>query len=235
MVDRDEVTAALDSALGRFAALLRRCTTEEATQPVPATPEWTVADTGAHVLTVFRRALTDFRRSETPEGLAELNATCLAEVGERDPLRLAEMIERDGKQAIHVTLPALPTDLRFPFHGGIKTTVVPAGCVLLGELLVHGHDLAAALSQPWLIPESTAVLVLRGTAPLTRAWRRPHADDGAVQIDLPGGPPLRLGAGPVRHEVRGIDPVTVMLAFPYQRITPPHPGLAALAAAHHLL
>jgi uncharacterized protein (TIGR03083 family) len=233
MVDRDDVLAALDAALGRFVALLRDTSPDAAPTPVPSCPGWTVGDTAAHVLTVVRRALTDRRRSATPADTAALNATCLDEIEERELIRLADLIERDGKAAVHVGLAGVPVDLRFPFHAGATTTVVPAACILLADVLVHGHDIAEALGREWPIPQSEAALALRGGAELLAAWRRADAPDHAVEIVLPGGDPVVIGTGPLAHRVTGLDAGAILLAFPYRRIATSDPGLLALQAAHH--
>jgi uncharacterized protein (TIGR03083 family) len=233
MVDRVDVVSALDAALGRFVALLRALPQAEAAVPVPNCPGWTVADTAAHVLTVLHRALTDRRRSATPADTAALNATCLAETAERNLTALAALIERDGKAAVHGGLARLPLDLRFPFHAGATTTVVPAACILLCDVLVHGHDIAEARGREWPIPQSEAALALRGGAELLAAWRRADAPDHAVEIVLPGGDPVVIGTGPLAHRVTGLDAGAVLLAFPYRRIATADPGLLALQAAHH--
>lgn len=233
MVERDDVLAALDAALGRFVALLRDVPPAAAPTPVPQCPGWTVGDTAAHVLTVVRRALTDRRRSATPADTAALNATCLAETAERHLPALAALIERDGKTAVHGGLARLPLDLQFPFHAGAITTVVPAACILLCDVLVHGHDIAEALGREWPIPQDEAAVALRGGAELLAAWRRADAPRDAVEIVLPDGDPVVIGTGPVAYRVTGLDAGAVLLAFPYRRIAAADPGLLALQAAHH--
>ncbi len=233
MVERDDVLAALDAALGRFVALLRDTPPAAAGTPVPSCPGWTVGDTAAHVLTVVRRALTDRRRSATPADTAVLNATCLDETAERELARLADLVERDGKAAVHVGLAGVPVDVRFPFHAGATTTVAPAACILLADVLVHGHDIADALGREWPIPAAEAGLVLRGGAELLAAWRRADAPGEAVEIVLPDGDPVVIGTGSVAHRVTGIGAGAVLLAFPYRRTTTADPGLLALQATHH--
>ncbi len=232
MVERDDVLAALDAALGRFVALLRDIPPTAAAAPVPSCPGWTVGDTAAHVLTVVRRVLTDRRRSATPADTAVLNATCLDEIAERDLARLADLVERDGKAAVHVGLAGVPVDLRFPFHAGATTTVGPAACILLADVLVHGHDIAAALGREWPMPETEAALVLHGGAALLAAWRRVDAPAESVEIVLAGGP-VRVGEGPVTQRVTGLAAGDVLLAFPYRRTDTSDPGLLALQTAHH--
>ena len=169
VVDRAVVEDAVVAANARLAGLVRVLTPAEAATPVAATPGWNAADVAAHVLTVHRRALGDRRRSETPEGTKALNQLVLDETPERDPAVLAELLERDGPACVDV-LRSLPVDLSFRFHGGTRTTVVPVTGVILGEVLVHGYDIAMAVGREWQLTDGEASLVLDAMAPMIDGW-----------------------------------------------------------------
>lgn len=214
---RTELEAALDAAHQRFSALVRATPAASAGRPVAACPGWSAADLAAHVLTVYRRALGDRRRSATPEETAALNATCLSEVPERDLAVLADLLDADGPASFAV-LRGFPTDFSFRFHGGSRTTVVPVSAVILSELLIHGHDLADAVGADWVIPPAEADLVLRGVAepgpdgypPLFTAWLTPGAE------------PLLAAS------VASDGPVNVLTTV-FNRTKPATPELAQLA------
>jgi uncharacterized protein (TIGR03083 family) len=189
-VDRADVEDAVVAANARLAALVRSLTAADAATPVAATPGWTAADVAAHVLTVHRRALGDRRRSATPEETGELNQLCLDETPERDPVVLADLLERDGPACVEV-LRSLPTDLSFRFHGGTRTTVVPVTGVILGEVLVHGHDIATAVGRPWAIAPAEAALVLAAMAPMHDDWVAPDGRD-RLAAALRATPPVDL-------------------------------------------
>ncbi|TQS45772.1 maleylpyruvate isomerase N-terminal domain-containing protein [Cryptosporangium phraense] len=214
---RAEIEDALERAHSRFVASVRATPAGAGGRTVPACPEWSVADLVAHVLTVYRRALGDRRRSRTPEETAALNATVLAETPERDLAVLASLLEADGPASFAV-LRGFPDDLSFRFHGGGRTTVTPVSAVILGELLIHGHDLAEATGGSWTIPPDEASLVLRGASapgpdgypPIFAAWL------------APGGEKLLAAV------TEGDDPVGTMLAL-YRRTAPTTPSVTALA------
>ena len=195
---RAELEAALDATHQRFSALVRTIPVESAGRPVAACPGWSAADVGAHVLTVYRRALGDRRRSATPEETAALNETCLREVPERDPAALADLLDADGPKSFAV-LRGFPTDFSFRFHGGTRTTVVPVSAAILAELLIHGRDVAEAVDADWAIGEAEATLVLRGLAapgpdgvpPLFAAWLAPGAES-ALTTSLASDDPVKI-------------------------------------------
>jgi uncharacterized protein (TIGR03083 family) len=179
-VARAEVEDAVLAANARLVALVRGLSAADAAQPVAATPGWNAADVAAHVLTVHRRALGDRRRSATPEETRGLNQLCLDETPEREPAVLAELLERDGPACVDV-LRSLPVDLSFRFHGGTRTTVVPVTGVILGEVLVHGYDIATAVGRDWDLTDDEAELILAAMTPMVDAWVEPEGRHVLVQ------------------------------------------------------
>ncbi|WP_344653058.1 maleylpyruvate isomerase N-terminal domain-containing protein [Cryptosporangium japonicum] len=216
---RAELEAALPRANSRLVDLVRRTDPDRAHRTVPATPEWSVADLAAHVLTVYRRALGDRRRSSSPEETAALNATVLAETPERDLATLADLLDRDGPAGFAV-LSGFPSDLSFRFHGGTRTTVTPVSSVILAEILIHGRDLAEATGAEWVIPPDEAALVLAGSS-------LPGPD---------GGPPIFSpwlkpgGEHTLAATASSDDPVGALTTF-FRRTAPTTPELVALSRA----
>ena len=214
---RQEIEEALPRANGRFVELVRGVDPATAGWTVPACPDWSVADLAAHVLTVYRRALGDRRRSSTPEETAALNATVLAETPERDLTTLADLLDEDGSVGFAV-LRSFPAEMSFRFHGGTRTTVTPVSAVILGEILIHGRDLAEAVGAEWGIPPDEASLVLRGAA-------LPGPDGGPTILS----PWLKQGGEQLLTALPSTgDPVGALTAF-FRRTVPTTPELVALS------
>jgi hypothetical protein len=120
----------------------------------------------------------------------------------------------------------------FRFHGQQPIRADVALGVLLGELVVHGRDIAEALHQPWAIHPHHAALIIEALNPLLPGWVRPERvnglnatfeirlrgqathiwvfRDGRLQINPPTAAPKSLDA-----HISG-DPATVLLVF-YRR------------------
>lgn len=124
----------------------------EATRPVPATPGWSVADVVAHLAIETDRYARELEGtgdwSASPAAIAETNRRELERFTERDLDQLhgtiAENVERYAGRLREI-------DLDQPTHGldaGVVIAPRHAAGVLLGELVVHGHDIAAATGGP---------------------------------------------------------------------------------------
>src|SRR5688500_7637660 len=118
-LDRDELMAELSDAAERFESLVRSLNPDDMNCPVVGI-DWTAGETAVHVVTVIRRAVHDFRRSETPSALAELNAQCIEEVSERDPQIIADLFSAAITPLMNAIFPRLADDRQFPFHAGTK-------------------------------------------------------------------------------------------------------------------
>ena len=202
---------ALHDASARFIALVDSLDPADGERPVPNL-QWNVAETVAHVLTVVRRGFSDRRRSETADSVADLNQVVLDETPERDLHVLADLLRRDAHTAIDVVFPKIPEDRVFPFHGGVTTTMTPALRIVLGEFLVHGHDVARAVERPWQITDREALL-LAGNE-LLGAWVRPDAPTERYELRLGDAPPIRFEIGPRRLTLTDDPPDVVISAAP---------------------
>jgi uncharacterized protein (TIGR03083 family) len=186
MTDRAAVMDALHAASDRFITMVESLDPSDAGRPVPNL-DWNVAETVAHVLTVVRRGFADRRRSETAAATADLNQIVLDETPERDLATLAQLLSKDVHTALDVVYPKIPEDRVFPFHAGVTTTMTPALRIVLGEFLVHGHDVARAADRPWEITGDEALL-LAGNE-LLGAWVRPDAPTERYELRLGAYPP----------------------------------------------
>lgn len=163
--------------------------------PVPGS-EWTAGDAVTHLILVLRgfTAAIDGRLDAwgTPEA-QELVRT-LSDIGQPlEPDRVAGHL-RDALAGLVAAAAMSSPDHRFPtpWYEIDKTNLVGAmTCLILGEVLFHGCDVAMAMDRPWpvepedgrriiggVFPVKLPVLVDPGTAGAARASYELHVDGG---------------------------------------------------------
>ena len=170
-----QVLLPLDHAARRFAALV--ASAPAAAAPVPACPGWTVPDVAAHVVQVSAQY---GREAWAPAGVPDAGPGELQEPGpgaasaqelaarlHRELAALRTQIERAGGQ-----VPA------FRFHGEQLVGADAVLGVLLGELVVHGHDVARALGRRWPIDPAHAALIVEGLNHILPGQVRPDRAAG---------------------------------------------------------
>ena len=211
MTDRAAVMNALHAASDRFITMVESLDQSDAGRPVPNL-DWNVAETVAHVLTIVRRGFADRRRSETAAATADLNQLVLDETLERDLATLTQLLRQDVHTVLDVVYPKIPEDRVFPFHAGVTTTMTPALRIVLGEFLVHGHDVARAVDRPWEITGDEALL-LAGNE-LLGAWVRPDAPTERYELRLGAYPPVRFELAPGRLSPTDEEPDVVIESDP---------------------
>jgi uncharacterized protein (TIGR03083 family) len=194
-LDREAARAAISAAAGRFTALLRE--TDDIERPAGGT-NWTVAETAAHVSCVFtwfsaaiagELPALKYLEADFPTRLAATNAATIAMVDHTDPGRLAELITAGAQRFLELVAAADPEmGCETPWYGPGRTRTPDCLTALaLGELTVHGHDIATGTGRPWPISAEHAKLILGTVCP--EMWPlvvRPEAGGGR----------------PVRYEVR---------------------------------
>ena len=84
-----------------------------------------------------------------------------------------------------------PADYPVEWDGAPITAATLAG-VLLGEVVMHGYDIAYALGMPWPIDPGHAVLILGAYGPLF-----PHIVDAETTAGHTAGYAIDLGGGPI--------------------------------------
>jgi hypothetical protein len=227
--------AALAEAIGRSAELWRRIDNPSASVPGLA---WNAGQTAAHVLGDLREyadALSDHVNdrhvaSEVPDEppwrvRSAVNAHHLTVVPERDPRRLADMLEDTAVRYLATAATVDPYDpAAIPTADGLVLEPAFMTCLLLGEQLIHGLDIARATRQPWKIRREDALLVLPAVLALAPNYLRPERSRGlrvSFELRLRGGPRYRIavadatgvvGAAGERADcVITADPVTFLL------------------------
>lgn len=121
------------------------------------------------------------------ENSGAANTDQIASISERDPVRLADMIERDAPALVEA----------FRAHGGEKMNYVAGfrassssvAALVVGEFYLHGWDIAQAAKVDWTIPPGAALAMVRGAAELMPMYVSPEAATfrGTFAVRLEGG------------------------------------------------
>lgn len=202
-VDCGHARVAVAAAAHRVALLLEHDIDTERGVPGLA---WTVGETVAHVVTETQSFARLASGELTPEELwdsyapglddrpqneriAALNAATIASFDRNNLARAGELVETAVDKFVSSTADWPPDVLFRGVEGDIE--VATATCVMLGELLIHGRDLAGAIGKQWAIPPDEAALVLSGAASLL-----PDYLDAAEAGDLKATIDVRVRGGP---------------------------------------
>jgi len=195
--------AALATAVARSAQLWRSIPDPAA--PVPGL-SWTAAQTAAHVVADMREytdALTrqvngDHAAMNIPDGSparvrTAVNDRHLTDVSERDMRRLADMLEETAARYL-----AVATDIEGAevlTADGLVLEPAVMTCLLLGEQLVHGLDIARAAHRPWSVGRDEALLVVPAVLALAPKYLRPSRTKRAnisFELRMRGGCRYRM-------------------------------------------
>ena len=141
---------------------------------------WTVGETAAHLVIALRgftdAAHDDLRRWEDRlpdvalryrERLADFNATTISAEPTRDARGAGQAIV-DAAEAFLEATAELPAGRTVPtpwYAEGTGLTVAAATRLLLGEQVIHGHDIAKAAGRKWMIDTADAELIFGRFAP----------------------------------------------------------------------
>lgn len=198
---------------------------------------WTVGDVAAHLAHVFRldtdavagRPVPD--ATVTTAGMAQVNATMLAEDGERAPTVLADRIGTLAREFDDIASRSQASTVGWLQDARLPPSAV--ACHLLEECLIHGHDIATATGRSWPIRRHHALLAVEGgvlpliaALPPTAMVNQEKARSFRARFDvrLRGGGrtlmvfdrgSLTLGSGRARDVDAHLsaDPAALMLVF----------------------
>lgn len=229
----DRTRMAIPAVAERVAALLRSAPDGDA--PIPRS-EWTVAETAAHLIIGAQRCADRVSGVDGPPidagDLPAWNARLIRQLPERQVGALAELLLA-AERAYVAALAARSGTERVRWLQGIPLTLAADAGRHLGELLVHGLDMARALREPWPIAPDHARLVL-AALPATMPWfvdeRAARGVRASYELRVRGGPRFvcRFADGRLAIETPGghpvdcvitVDPVAFLLAA-YGRASP---------------
>jgi uncharacterized protein (TIGR03083 family) len=242
-LDREVARAAIGAAAERFTALLRDA--HDIGRQAAGT-DWTVAETAAHVSVVLAGfsaaiagesqalSLEQYVDADFPTRLANTNDATIAMVDHTEAARLTEMITAGAQRFLELASAVDPhLDCATPWYGPGRTRTVDCLTALaLGELTVHGHDIAAGTGRPWPISAEHAKLIVGTVCPeMSPLVVRPEAGRGApvtYEVRLRGNGPryvIRIADGTAEVRAAGepvdcvisADPVAYLLVV-YGRI-----------------
>ena len=195
----EEVEAALVSAAGRTARLLRG-----GLDPAARVPglTWTAAETAAHVVADLREHTAilagTWRAPEAADeaggqrGPAERGAVAnqaqLDAFPERDLIVLADLVE-EAAAAFTAALASRPGREPVVTANGVPMDPATLVAVMLGEQLIHGLDLARSAGRPWPVSRGDALRVIPGMMAIAGDYLDPDAARSLrVSYELRFGP-----------------------------------------------
>ena len=229
---RDELRERIAVARERFDRLVR--TADPLAQPPGH--DWTVLQIVAHVLTLGHRYQQiarggQYHHAADPPGIAVLNQTELEAAMAPMP-QLADQLRALAPE-IDSYFDAHSDDQPIiPFHAFGYMSCNTAQTNWLGELLLHGEDIARAVKSAWELPERDMLLILRGAAEMAPLYIRPGLSDDTsvcVAFQIPSARPylIHIHDGTAEMRERRPDdrpdavlrlPASTMTQLLYQRI-----------------
>ncbi len=232
-IEFSAVCAAIENTGARATALLRSL--DHTATAVPRSV-WTVGDVAAHLATDLginadAASGVDFdtdmpAQARTAERMVSLNARAVAQVSERDPGKLADLVEAAVASLLGTIIGRSGSErIATPWYGDdVVLDLDVLACSMLGELVVHGHDIARAVGRRWPIDSRHARLVLYGVASMLPLYVDPGAAakvTARYSIHVRGGQGfvVSLDKGIVTIEAPGVavdchisaDPVALLL------------------------
>lgn len=232
-ITRDELRERIAQALERFIRLARTADPHAR----PPRSNWTVQQVFSHVLSLGHRYLEyvegRYRLAAHPVEVSGLNQIEL----EAAMAPIPELIDR--LQILAPRLDELFDEVAdngrvLGFHCGAVVDGITWQTNWLGELLLHGQDIARAVKAPWVLPERDMLFIARGLMQIGPAYVRTTiapSTNICAAIVIPEARPYLIhihdGVGEIRcsHPDDRFDailrlPASTLTQLLYQRIGP---------------
>jgi uncharacterized protein (TIGR03083 family) len=230
-----EISAMLRDQARRVADLIRQVPDPAA--PVPGL-QWTVAETAVHTVSELRdyarfaageTVLTTVDGGAAAAGLDDGSAGAAVVNAAANARQLAAWPDRDLGEIADAVLPAVEEfltaaatrapDDRVTISNGLSVTISTLAPTLLGELVVHGFDIARAAHRPWPIGRPEALAVIAGVMTMLPDYvdrERSRNLHVSYEVRLRGGPRYRIAinAGAARVSGPGTPVDCVITADP---------------------
>jgi len=195
--------------------------------------DWTIGELTAHLAARTARFAAYLAGAATPDAaVAEIGAENERDVAERRGRPFAGLVEelRGGVDAFVATTRGKLGSDPFAWYSGVTLDVSTASGLLLGELVVHGFDLARTLGADWPIAAQDARTIVRAAATIAPWYVDPEETRGdrtTYRLSVRGGPVFRIAVddgtasvevaeGPADCTIHA-DPATLVL-LAYGRI-----------------
>jgi uncharacterized protein (TIGR03083 family) len=242
VVPQAEANAVLRAAADQVAALLR-CVPDAST-PIPHLA-WSVAETSIHLVAGTRVYLGCAQGQCSPvrelDALPELNARLFRDFPTREATSLAGLLDEAVEAFLDATAQARG-DEEVSWHAGYVLPLSMMTGVLIGELLVHGYDIALATGQPWTIRAGHARYAIAGLVSVLPMAVDATATRGVVlgyELRVRGGPRwvLRFRDGALKVERSAGQPVDFRLTVeptPYLLVSYGRRGQSAAILRGHI-
>lgn len=163
--------------------------------PVPATPPWTITDVFGHVAMEPGRyrdlALGGGHWPARAADLPAFNNAQIADLPTRNIDELAAILRRDLQAFINTIQHLADPQALMMFDGDQRIRVDRSLGTLIGEFVVHGHDIARATGRRWPIDPDLVPMILTGLHQVMPGWVNPATAAGhtaTYQVRLRGGP-----------------------------------------------
>lgn len=188
------LAAAIEEVGGRIGTLLRLGLDPETT----ALGHWTVTDLAVHLAIgadIYQGMLQGIASPyQRFDDFAKQSDRFLETFdGDRSLPVLAARLEESTGQ-LRQELMTAPPDQSLPWHAGIPVPLSTLAATFLGELVVHGLDLARASNQKWDIDPSHASAIFWGLLPVV-----PHYLDRQAAANVDAVYELRIQGVPAVH------------------------------------
>jgi uncharacterized protein (TIGR03083 family) len=163
-----ELRSDFDTTAKRFATLIAG---SDVDRPVKGS-DWTVGDTAAHVTTAIERWMAMVDGPVSHIGRGHEFASYAAEINRREvnAQSKADSATRGAELLAATTRWLEVADTTESLHpygiADAECSLGEATGVLLGELLIHGLDVARTLGSPWPINNDQAIAVTEGLLPM---------------------------------------------------------------------